>query len=83
MKTKSLHVHRLRRVYVWELPVRYYHWLNALAIIVLIVTGFFISKPLAIHSHQEAANQFTMGWVRVIHFIASYIFFFNFLFRIY
>ena len=76
-------VHKLRRVYVWEQPVRIYHWLNALVILVLIATGFFIADPLAISSSKEAANQFTMGWVRMIHFIASYIFFFNFLFRIY
>ncbi|OYY23557.1 MAG: Ni/Fe-hydrogenase, b-type cytochrome subunit, partial [Sphingobacteriia bacterium 35-40-8] len=73
MKTNYLHVHRLRRVYVWELPVRYYHWLNALAIIALIITGFLIASPLALQSNQEATNRFVMGWVRVIHFIAAYI----------
>ena len=76
-------VHKLRRVYVWEQPVRIYHWLNALAILVLIATGFFIADPLALQSSKEASGLFTMGWVRMIHFIASYIFFFNFLFRIY
>jgi Ni/Fe-hydrogenase 1 B-type cytochrome subunit len=83
MSTKYLRVHRLRRVYVWELPVRIYHWLNALAIIALIVTGFWIADPPALMSNQEASNRFLFGWVRYIHFIASYIFFFNFLFRIY
>jgi Ni/Fe-hydrogenase 1 B-type cytochrome subunit len=83
MKTKYLHVHRLRRVYVWELPVRYYHWLNAGAIIVLIITGFFIGDPLALQSKEEAANRYVMGWVRAIHFFAAYIFFFNFIFRLY
>jgi Ni/Fe-hydrogenase 1 B-type cytochrome subunit len=80
---KYLHVHKLRRVYVWELPVRFYHWLNALAIVALIVTGFFIADPLVLLSHKEASNVYLMGWMRVIHFIAAYIFFFNFLFRIY
>lgn len=75
--------HRLRRVYVWERPVRIYHWLNALAITVLIVTGFLIGDPLALQSSREAAQQFTMGYIKTIHFIAAYIFFFNFLFRIY
>jgi Ni/Fe-hydrogenase 1 B-type cytochrome subunit len=83
MATKYLRVHRLRRGYVWELPVRYYHWLNAGSIIVLIVTGFLIANPLALQSKEEPAFTFLMGWVRVIHFIAAYIFFFNFLFRIY
>ncbi|MGB4773236.1 MAG: Ni/Fe-hydrogenase, b-type cytochrome subunit [Chitinophagaceae bacterium] len=83
MSRKYLHVHRLRRVYVWELPVRIYHWLNAAATVVLIVTGFLIANPLALMSNAEPANQFRMGWIRYIHFIASYIFFFNFLFRLY
>lgn len=83
MATKFLLVRRLRRVYVWELPVRFYHWLNAASIIVLIATGFFISDPLALMSRNEAAEQFIMGWIRYIHFSAAYIFFFNFLFRLY
>lgn len=68
---------------MWELPVRFYHWLNAAAIVVLIVTGFYIANPPAFMSNNEASQQFTMGWVRFIHFIAAYIFFFNFLFRLY
>ena len=28
----------LGRVYVWEIPVRFYHWLNALCILVLCIT---------------------------------------------
>jgi Ni/Fe-hydrogenase 1 B-type cytochrome subunit len=83
MSQKYLRIHRLRRVYVWELPVRIYHWLNALAIIALIVTGFLIADPPAIMSNQEASDRFLFGWVRYIHFIAAYIFFFNFLFRLY
>jgi Ni/Fe-hydrogenase 1 B-type cytochrome subunit len=75
--------HKLRRVYVWEQPVRIYHWLNALVITVLIITGFFIASPLALVSSEEASNLFTMGWFRVIHFVAAYIFLFNFIFRIY
>jgi Ni/Fe-hydrogenase 1 B-type cytochrome subunit len=83
MVKKFLLVHRLRRVYVWELPVRFYHWLNAASILVLIATGFFMANPLAIMSQKEASEQFTMGWVRYIHFTAAYVFFFNFLFRLY
>ena len=83
MSTENLQIHRLRRVYVWELPVRIYHWLNALALLVLIATGFYIATPLSIQSQQEATGKFTMGWVRYVHFAAAYIFFFNFVFRLY
>lgn len=73
----------LRRVFVWELPVRIYHWLNALCITALIITGLYIGGPVAILSSKEAASKFTMGWFRLIHFVAAYIFFFNFVIRIY
>lgn len=82
MKTKHA-IRYLRRVYVWEIPIRLYHWLNALCILVLIVTGFYIGNPLALQSNLDASSQFIMGWIRLIHFIAAYIFFFNFIFRLY
>jgi len=83
MATETSTVHQLRRVYVWEQPVRIYHWLNALTIMVLIATGFYIANPLALQSAKEPSQLFVMGWVRMIHFIAAYIFLFNFIFRIY
>ncbi len=83
MAEKLLRVHRLRRIYVWELPVRIYHWVNVLVLLVLIVTGFYIGNPLALMSGKEASEVYTMGWFRYLHFAAAYIFFFNFVFRIY
>jgi Ni/Fe-hydrogenase 1 B-type cytochrome subunit len=76
-------IHHLRRVYVWELPVRIYHWLNALVIVVLCVTGILIGNPPAILSGREASDVYWFGMVRYIHFLAAYVFLFNFLFRLY
>ena len=74
----------LRRVYVWELPVRVYHWVNALCIVVLGVTGFMIGRPITLAGPtQEASFGYFFGWVRFIHFGAAFVFFFNFLARIY
>ena len=73
----------LGRVYVWEIPVRFYHWLNALSVVVLCVTGYLIGTPLAIQRASEASFSYWFGWVRFVHFVAAYIFFFNFAFRIY
>lgn len=73
----------LRRVYVWERPVRFYHWLNALAIVVLCITGYLIGSPIAIQSNAEASFSYWFGIVRFLHFLAAYIFFYNFIFRIY
>ena len=73
----------LRRIYVWELPVRLYHWVNALAVTALAVTGYMIGRPLSLVSGGEASFSFFFGWVRFIHFVAAFVFFFNFLGRIY
>jgi len=74
---------KIKRVYVWEIPVRIYHWLNALVVATLAVTGYLIGNPLAIQSSAEAYSGYWFGTVRFIHFVAAFIFFFNFLFRIY
>ena len=72
-----------RRVYVWELPVRIFHWINVLCITVLAATGFIIADPPAILSAAEASESYWFGTVRFIHFTAAYIFFFNMILRIY
>lgn len=72
-----------RRVYVWEFPVRLYHWVNALCVVALGVTGYLIGNPLAISYSSEAYQQYWFGWVRFIHFVTAFVFFFNFLVRIY
>jgi len=78
METKNF-----KRVLVWELPVRFFHWVNVLTIIVLTVTGFIIANPPAIMSNMEASDLNMFGLVRFIHFTAAYIFFFNMILRIY
>ncbi|PKP28199.1 MAG: Ni/Fe-hydrogenase, b-type cytochrome subunit [Bacteroidetes bacterium HGW-Bacteroidetes-18] len=72
-----------KRVLVWELPVRIFHWLNVLSILTLILSGFLIANPPALLSNAEATNLHSFGIVRFIHFIAAYIFFFNMILRIY
>ncbi len=74
---------RLKRTYVWEIPVRFYHWLNFLAVTTLAVTGYLIGNPLAIQNSAEASFSYWFGTLRFVHFVAAFIFFFNFLFRIY
>lgn len=71
------------RLYVWEFPVRLYHWVNALAIFTLAVTGYIIGAPPALQSGSEASFGYWFGTVRFIHFTSGFVFFFNFLFRIY
>ncbi len=72
-----------KRVLVWELPVRIFHWLNVLCIIVLGATGFIIADPPAFMSTAEASESYWFGTVRMIHFITAYIFLLNYIGRIY
>lgn len=73
----------MQRIYVWEMPVRIYHWVNFLCILILIATGYLIGAPLAIQSAREASFGYWFGTVRFLHFVAAFFFFFNFVFRIY
>ena len=73
----------LERVYVWEVPVRLYHWVNAACVLCLAVTGYMIGAPFSIPVRGEAWSSYWFGTVRFVHFTAAFVFFFNFLGRIY
>jgi Ni/Fe-hydrogenase 1 B-type cytochrome subunit len=78
-----MHTRTVRRVYVWEAPVRVYHWVNALAITALVVTGYIIGRPFTLPISGEASFSYYFGWVRFIHFAAAFVFFFNSIGRLY
>jgi Ni/Fe-hydrogenase 1 B-type cytochrome subunit len=52
-------------------------------LLILVVTGFYIANPLAIMTQKDVSQLYTMGWFRYLHFAAAYLFFFNFMARIY
>ena len=62
----------IKSVYVYEAPVRIWHWVNALAITVLAITGYFIGSPLPTLP-GEASAHFLMGYIRFAHFAAGYV----------
>lgn len=71
-----------RPVYVWQLPIRVWHWLNFLFITVLIITGLYIGKPpFAVTG--EPYSTFLMGWVRMIHNLTAWAFIAGFILRAY
>lgn len=73
----------LTEVYVWQLPVRIFHWVNALCIVTLCITGYIIGDPPAIMRATPPIDNYWFGWVRLAHFIAAGVFIFNFIVRIY
>lgn len=72
----------IKAVYVYEAPVRVWHWINALAITVLAITGYFIGSPLPTMP-GEASAHFVMGYIRFFHFAAGYVLAVGLLGRIY
>lgn len=69
-------------VYVYEGPLRLWHWVNALAILTLALTGYFIASPLPTMP-GEASDHFLMGYIRFTHFAAGYVLIVGFLLRVY
>ncbi len=80
---RGSHPTEYRRVYVWELPVRAYHWINAVTMVALCITGYLIGAPIRAFYANEAYQQYWFGTVRFIHFFCAYVYVFNFLARIY
>lgn len=72
----------IKSVYVYEAPIRAWHWINALAITVLAITGYFIGSPLPTQPGEASAN-FLMGYIRFAHFASGYILAVGLLGRIY
>jgi Ni/Fe-hydrogenase 1 B-type cytochrome subunit len=69
-------------VYVWEAPVRLWHWVMMLAMFVLVATGFLIGVPPP-SVGGEATFNFWFGYIRFLHFAAGYIFAVMMVLRIY
>jgi len=74
---------RQTSVYVYEVPLRLWHWINAAAIVTLCLTGYFIGSPPPTMQIAEAAHQFVFGYIRFAHFSAGLILTVGFLGRMY
>jgi Ni/Fe-hydrogenase 1 B-type cytochrome subunit len=74
MKTKPSErlprVGNYRWVSLWGVPLRITHWLAALAIVLLAVTGLYIGRPYFLTGGQ-ASSHYLMGWMRFVHFVAA------------
>lgn len=72
----------MERKYVWQIPVRLFHWINALSLLALTLTGFYIAGPVTL-AWGEAHRSYVMGTVRFVHFVAAFVLLFNLVFRFY
>lgn len=69
-------------IYVYEAPVRLWHWVNAFSILVLAVSGYLIGSPMS-SLGGEASDHFFFGYIRFAHFAAGNILAIGFILRIY
>lgn len=72
----------VKAVYVYQAPVRLWHWINALSILTLAFTGWFIASPFPSQPGEASAN-FLMGYIRFAHFSAGYVLGIGWLVRMY
>lgn len=59
------------RYYCWSVLLRLFHWMFALSIVFLVVTGFYINTPWT-NTLIEGSASFPMAIMRYIHYIAAY-----------
>jgi len=74
--------HKEEAVYVYQAPIRIWHWIQAFSILALAGTGYLIGAPLP-SVGGEAYDHYVMGYIRWIHFVAAYLVIIGFVFRIY
>jgi Ni/Fe-hydrogenase 1 B-type cytochrome subunit len=72
---------KLFPVYVWQVPVRVWHWVMATCMVVLGVTGYLIGTPPG-SVGGEASEHFVFGYIRFAHFSAALIFVVMFVLRL-
>ena len=67
-------------LYVWQYPIRLFHWGLVLSIGVLSFTGYYIHNPFIV---GQVNHPFLMGWFRFVHEAFGMLFIALFLLRIY
>jgi len=58
-------------IYIYETPMRIWHWLNALMVVTLTLTGILIGTPLPSYS-GDPSTVYVMGWIRLVHLVSAY-----------
>jgi Ni/Fe-hydrogenase b-type cytochrome subunit len=60
------------RVPVWPATLRWLHWLNVLAIVLLTITGFYIADPFFRPGPGTIGSGYFMGYVRFVHYAVAW-----------
>ncbi|ADC89739.1 Ni/Fe-hydrogenase, b-type cytochrome subunit [Thermocrinis albus DSM 14484] len=76
----------MKKIYIFSPSLRVWHWVNALAITLLFLTGLYIGNPFFVGSQGLEATyaygqRLTMDLLRMVHFAAGYVLLVGLLFR--
>jgi len=67
-------------VYVWQYPLRLFHWSLVISIGVLAITGYYIHDPFII---DQIKRPYLMGWFRFVHEMFAMLFIALFVMRMF
>jgi Ni/Fe-hydrogenase 1 B-type cytochrome subunit len=67
---RSVHRSEIVPIYVWEWPVRVFHWTVVVSLTVLTVTGFYLHGPFVVSVGPRA---WVMGTTRFVHELFGFI----------
>lgn len=68
--TTAARARSYRWVDLWHWPIRVMHWVAALSIVVLFITGLYIGRPYFM-TGGEASSHFLMGRMRFAHLLGA------------
>jgi Ni/Fe-hydrogenase 1 B-type cytochrome subunit len=65
------HIATHNRQLIFTPAIRIFHWLRALSILVLVITGFYISWPFLVA--PASTDVLVQGWIRFAHIIFGFL----------
>ncbi len=69
--TGQQHGDGYERTFIFTAAIRIFHWLRALAILVLVVTGFYLAWPFLVA--PDSTDVLVQGWVRFGHLVFGFV----------
>ncbi|MBR9728033.1 Ni/Fe-hydrogenase, b-type cytochrome subunit [Shewanella intestini] len=60
-----------KRQLIFTPAIRIFHWLRALSILALVITGFYISWPFLVA--PESSDVLVQGWIRFAHVVFGFV----------
>lgn len=83
MAEETMKEEKRKTYYIFSPFLRIFHWIMAISITVLFITGILITTPWVTYSNEPTTSWMALDWIRNIHFLFAYVFTASFILRIY